>query len=771
VRGSASREIVAFAAALVVVPPAVLLSVELVVGLVSRGVMRALHLLFVVGLAVLTLLQVTKRIDLLPAWVAVGCAVALALAAGLLYARTRLLPTILTVLAPAPLVFLLLFLITTPVSKLVFVEDVAVRTAAVRSSTPVVLIVFDEFSTVGLLDARRRIDAARFPNFAALARSSNWYRDATTVYAHTEKAVPAILTGRVPSSDQLPVYADHPRNLFTLLGGRYRMNVLETLTHLCPRKVCTGKTASFQPEAVVRTQRTESLVSDAGIVYLHVLLPQALTGRLPPISDTWTNFRGERERDEETEERACGRKICAFTAGIAASRRPSLSFLHSLLPHVPWQYLPLGRRYANEVRRLPGIDNARWGRDAWLLEQGYQRYLLQLGYTDSALGVVMQRLRDTGLYDRALIVVTADHGAAFTAGEPRRVLTAGNLQDLALVPLFVKLPRQRTGRTVDGVARSVDIVPTIVDALNIRTPWRFDGRSLLRRLPRDGRVVVGGNAGSFSDRLSSLVRRQRAVLSRQLAWFGSGSFERVYRIGADRRLIGRPVTALQVTASGGARANVNGASLLRDVDVRSDLVPNYLTGTVSGARSSRESLAIAVNGVVAAVTRTYSWLGQTRFAAMISPSALRPGENSVAVYAIRGVTLEPLGGEGGSFTLERRDGRPALVSGTRAVPVVPGALRGDARAQVRPETVLFGGWAVDVRARRAADAVVVLVGGSSVYVGNASNYARPDIERRYGVQEAGFIFEVPRSAVGNDVGGVRIFVIRGAVASELVLRR
>jgi hypothetical protein len=770
VRGSASREIVLFAVALVLLPPAVLLAVELAVGLFSRPAMLALHLLFVVGLAALVLVQVTKRVDAFPAWVAVGLAVGLAFAAGFLYRRTRLLPTFLTVLAPAPLVFVLLFLLATPVSKLVFVEDVAVRTAAVRSSTPVVLIVFDEFSTVGLLDGRRRIDAKRFPNFAALARTSNWYRDAITVYSHTEKAVPAILTGRVPSKDQLPVYADHPRNLFTLLGGRYRMNVLETLTHLCPKKVCTGATASFEPEPTVEARRTESLVSDASIVYLHVLLPEQLTGRLPPISDTWTNFRGERSEEERTEERACGRKICAFTARISASRRPSLSFLHSLLPHVPWQYLPAGRRYANEVRRLPGVADARWGQADWLLQQGYQRYLLQLGYTDSALGVVMQRLRETGLFDRALIVVTADHGAGFTAGEPRRVLTAANLHDLALVPLFVKLPRQRAGRTVDGLARSVDIVPTIVDALNIRAPWRFDGRTLLRRLPRDGQVVVGGNAGSFSAPLSELVRRQRATLRRQVAWFGTGSFERVYRIGAHRRLIGRPLGELPVLLPNrGARATVNGASLLRNVDVRSDLVPNYLTGTVVGVRAG-DWLAIALNGEVAAVTRTYSSLGQTRFAAMLSPSSLRAGENPVAVYAIRGAALEPLGGDGGAYTLERRGSRTVLVSGSRAVSVVPGALRGEARASVRPDTILFGGWAVDPRARRAADSVVVLAGGSSVYVGSASNYARPDIEKRYGVVEAGFIFEVPRSAVG-ELANVRVFVVRGDVASELRLRR
>ncbi len=183
-----------------------------------------------------------------------------------------------------------------------------------------------------------------------------------------------------------------------------------------------------------------------------------------------------------------------------------------------------------------------------------------------------------------------------------------------------------------------------------------------------------------------------------------------------------------------------------------------MSGQGAGAR-----LAVALNGVVAAVTRTY---GSGRFAAMISPSALRPGKNDVALYAVRGGSLQPLGGGSAPFRLE--GGR--LVSETRSVPVVRGALRGQARMSVRPDTVLFSGWAVDSRARRAADSVVVLAGNSSVYVGSASNFARPDLERRYGVREAGFFFEVPRSAVG-DLRSVRVFVVRGNVASELPLRR
>ena len=55
----------------------------------------------------------------------------------------------------------------------------------------------------------------------------------------------------------------------------------------------------------------------------------------------------------------------------------------------------------------------------WLPIQGYQRYLLQLGFVDQLIGRLMDRLREEHLYDRSLIVVTADHGSELPCwGQP-----------------------------------------------------------------------------------------------------------------------------------------------------------------------------------------------------------------------------------------------------------------------------------------------------------------------------------------------------------------
>ena len=423
VRGSSSSEIVLFALALTFLPPLLLIALELAVGLVSAPAAWALHLVLVAGLVAVIVLQVLTKSDTLDGLGALVTAGLLGVAAALLYLRAKAVRTFLTVLVAAPIVFLALFLFDSPVSKLVFPEQAEAKTVAVGSHTPVVVIVFDEFPTVSLMDRRQHVDAARFPNLARLASDATWFRSATTVHPHTEQAVPAILTGQLPKQGALPVFADHRDNLFTFLGGSYQLNVVEALTHLCPPKLCNKKGRKTQQLDSGASDDTGSLASDTGIVYLHLLLPNPYVTHVPPISNTWGNF-GEDEQTETQTQPYCGRNICRLASLITAQNKPALYFVHSLLPHVPWLYLPSGKRYGGDVRVVPGAPNGTWGNDEWLPEQAEQRFFLQLGYADHALGLVLDRLRATRLYDRALIVVTADHGVSFRPGTPRRNISA-----------------------------------------------------------------------------------------------------------------------------------------------------------------------------------------------------------------------------------------------------------------------------------------------------------------------------------------------------------
>ena len=183
----------------------------------GRGIRWAVHAVFVAALVALFVLQAIRGSGA-PGWLLVAAAVALGAAAAELYLRVPAARLALTVLAPAPLLFLALFLFNSDVSRLSLSTETA-QAAGERPRAPVVLIAFDELPVNSLLDAHGRIDPVRFPNFARLARGSTWFEHATTVGEGTTHAIPAILTGRFPKAGEFPVYTDHRQNLFTLFGG------------------------------------------------------------------------------------------------------------------------------------------------------------------------------------------------------------------------------------------------------------------------------------------------------------------------------------------------------------------------------------------------------------------------------------------------------------------------------------------------------------------------------------------------------------------------
>ena len=782
VRGSTPREIVLFTLGLTLAPPAAMLAVVALATLAHRAAGAALHLVFVAALGALVVLQVGKRVLAESGVELVVLAILGGLALAAAYAGLSLVRFAATVLLPAPVLVGALFLFNSPVSELLRVEVVEARAATVRSETPVVLVVFDELPTVSLMDERGGIDESRYPNFAALAKRATWYRNATTVSPNTTKAVPAILTGKFVGGDELPVLSHHPDNLFTLLGNDYELRVAELATNLCPPELCRGG----DEESL--GGHFGSLGEDVGAVYLHLVVPDRFASGLPPVGETWSDFFGGPGEDDRAEGAApgqkaalpaCARGICNFAERIAPTRQPALFFYHGLLPHVPWLYVPSGRRYLHDVRAIPGTrlgdTGPRWEDDAWLIQQGYQRHLLQLGYTDRALGLVLDGVRAAGIYDEALVVVTADHGASFEANAPRRFATPETLAPIAFVPLFVKLPGQGEARVDDGFARTIDVVPTIADALAIEVPWATDGESLLDGpLPRDATVtVVNANGSVEKARLAELVARRDALVARQVRMFGAGNgWKSVYTIGPRPDLVGADVATVPVVRSD-ASVELAARSFFRAVDPSSGVVPTYVRGNVLDAGDAAHALAIAVNGRIVATTRMYRGSGEN-FAAMLPDDALVEGDNDVRVYLISAdapTTLAELQGTSLRYTL-REDGGPARVevSDGSSLPVRETSLRGGVSARWSGRAYTFRGWAYDRRAGRGPDRLLVFADGDAVFDGPSGNFDPHGLAPR-GVQGGSASFRVELLASLLPERGsktpVRVFAVHRGVATEL----
>ena len=647
-RDDTSADIVILALVLVLVPPLALTAVELVASLVWPPLGRALHVVFVgvlgaaVAVGVLKKVMPSESMVLVPAAAAAGAAIA----AG--YVRVAPVRTFLTALVPAPAVFLAVFLLFSPVSELVLRHEAAAAEVSLQSDTPVVLVIFDELPTISLMGAGGQIDAASYPGFGQLAATSTWYRNATTVADGTFVAVPAILTGLRPAP-RLPTSRQYPRSVFTLLGGSYDVHALEPITHVCPTDVCARRPAEPQPA------RLRSLAGDLGLVAAHQLLPDDLGRRLTPIDRDYEDFGGTENgvrtprstgpavRSRAGEPPIAGSDVFAGRLRDAArfvrsvgpqTGRPPLYVGHFEVPHVPWRLLPSGHQYPVEGASLPGLTDQTWTRDRYLVEQAMQRHLLQVGYADRLLGQLIGRLRAAGLWDRALVVVTADHGVGLRPAGSRRPVTTAAFAGIAGIPLFIKGPQQSTARIDEGPAQTIDVMPTIASVVGV--PGGVgDGVPLTTTAPSAVPSVRNGRRGRFVSvgPVDAFVRARDAELARQRAVFPRG-LRSVFRLGPHRGLLGRRLAALRVR-KGTQHAHIDGSEAFAGVARASGVLPVYVTGSLGRGVRIGQPLAVAINGRVGAVGRAYTWGGRRRFSMLVPPSSLRPGANSVDVLAVQ----------------------------------------------------------------------------------------------------------------------------------------
>lgn len=135
-------------------------------------------------------------------------------------------------------------------------------------------------------------------------------------------------------------------------------------------------------------------------------------------------------------------------------RQPFFLFLHYYDPHFPYEP---PEPFASVFWNNP--------------------YAGEIAYTDRSIGVVIEKLKDLGLYDSALIIITGDHGEML--GEHNEYAHGYFIYQSSLkVPLVVKLPGKSEHKKVDDAVGLIDIVPTTLGYLGIAIPGEVQGKDL-----------------------------------------------------------------------------------------------------------------------------------------------------------------------------------------------------------------------------------------------------------------------------------------------------
>jgi hypothetical protein len=265
----------------------------------------------------------------------------------------------------------------------------------------------------------------------------------------------------------------------------------------------------------------------------------------------------------------------------------------------------------------------------------------------------MDEMKRKGLYEKSLLIVTADHGMSFLPGASRREPSGPNLSEILSIPLFIKLPGQQTGAVSDANVETIDVMPTVLDVLGI------DGNNQIGISGQVDGVSIPADAESPKLRKSILGARgeivvsaafpeKKAAVARLCGIFGEGPLNAdALTLQTVPELIHRNLhdaaqmfdVELSIGTASDFRNNMNsgGQGL---ISISRDLIPCYLEGTIVSsadeATSGPVSIAVEINGIIGATVRTgCDPQYPSNWTAMLPEGLFGSEENRIRLYEIK----------------------------------------------------------------------------------------------------------------------------------------
>jgi len=145
------------------------------------------------------------------------------------------------------------------------------------------------------------------------------------------------------------------------------------------------------------------------------------------------------------------------------------------VPQVPKGYLDtLPTPARKSITRKKEQVNLR----ADLARQAIQAYYASITFVDAQIGRVLDALRELGLGDNTIVILTSDHG--YHMGEHGHWQKTTLFENAAQVPLIVSIPKMKTaGKSTAAPVEMLDFYPTLAQLCGLPTPDHLSGVSLV----------------------------------------------------------------------------------------------------------------------------------------------------------------------------------------------------------------------------------------------------------------------------------------------------
>ena len=242
----------------------------------------------------------------------------------------------------------------------------------------------------------------------------------------------------------------------------------------------------------------------------------------------WDHYTNYIREERNTEAGNVFREALAWIEEHRSER--FFAYIQTIDPHVP--YDPPGeilqlyddREYGGPISpRRTGhqLEDAKAGRVTFS-ERDRQRLEAlhdgEITYHDREMARFVERLRELGLYDQILFVVTSDHGEEFAEhgsyGHGHSIF-----QELLHVPLMFRWEGVIEPRRVGPTVSTLDIAPTVLEAVGVDIPEPFEGHSLLataRGHARPGPSIAFRD--KLDDRRVAVSAGYKLVVRGNLTW-------------------------------------------------------------------------------------------------------------------------------------------------------------------------------------------------------------------------------------------------------------
>ncbi|MEN8208187.1 MAG: sulfatase [Candidatus Fermentibacteria bacterium] len=192
---------------------------------------------------------------------------------------------------------------------------------------------------------------------------------------------------------------------------------------------------------------------------------------------------------------------------------PFFATVHLFDPHLPYDPpFPFDTLFkssgANGTTEWPEIELCF---DPVLIEHMTAMYDSELRWTDNQLSRLFEGIRELELADNTLFILTADHGEEFMQhGDWGH---ASNLYQQSLhIPLILTGPGIERGIVISENVGQYDLLPAVLNYLQIPVPAHVEGIDILGEIPFD-RVIP--SSGVIADTTSAACLRE----SRKVIWF------------------------------------------------------------------------------------------------------------------------------------------------------------------------------------------------------------------------------------------------------------